>query len=129
MSLIVSRTDLARRTREIVDEVQRGQVVTVQSYGEDQIVLLDVLDYRILRAVAAYAQGRPAAGAVEEAISRYLAEEISLGKAAELLDITRWELTERLERAGVEVLMGPQTIEEAKRDAEVALKYLKGPND
>ena len=39
MSLTVSRTDLARRTREIVDQVQRGQIVTVQSSGEDKGVM------------------------------------------------------------------------------------------
>ena len=47
MDAVISRTELARNTREIVEQVRHGQTVIVQSYGEEQIVLLDALDYRL----------------------------------------------------------------------------------
>jgi len=50
----VSKTDLARRTRQIVDRARRGDTIIVESYGEEQVVVIDAVDYRILRAVAAY---------------------------------------------------------------------------
>ena len=43
---------------------------------------------------------------------------ISLGRAAELAGITRWELMDILVSRGVELRLGPVTIEEAR--AEVA---------
>jgi hypothetical protein len=55
MTLTISRTDLARNTREIVEQVRGGQTIVVQSYGQDQIVLLDMLDYKILRSLVNYA--------------------------------------------------------------------------
>ena len=50
----ISKTDLARRTRQVVDRARRGDTLIVESYGEEQVVVMDAADYRILRAVAAY---------------------------------------------------------------------------
>jgi prevent-host-death family protein len=50
----ISKTDLARRTRQVVDRARRGDTIIVESYGEEQVVVIDAVDYRILRAVAAY---------------------------------------------------------------------------
>ena len=44
MVTAISKTDLARNTREIVERVRSGQTIVVKSYGEEQIVLLDALD-------------------------------------------------------------------------------------
>ena len=35
----ISRTDLARRTRQAVDRVLRGDTLIVHSYGEEQVVI------------------------------------------------------------------------------------------
>ncbi len=51
---IISRTDLARHTRQVVDQVRRGHIFVVESYGEEQVAILDILDYRLLSAVATY---------------------------------------------------------------------------
>jgi prevent-host-death family protein len=51
---MISRTDLARHTRQMVDRVRRGDMLIVESYGEEQVVIMDVTDYRIIRAMAAY---------------------------------------------------------------------------
>ena len=116
----ISKTDLARRTRQIVDRVRRGDTLVVESYGEEQVVVMDILDYRILRAVATYHSLGPhhapvndpalepaglsaeqVEGAVREAggspqarwnrvIVAYLDGHVSLGRAATLLGLSRY---------------------------------------
>lgn len=123
MSITVSRTDLARNTREIVDQVRKGQTIFVQSYGEDQVVLLDALDYRILRALADYAVKETSASGGEvlnEVLQAYLAQHISLAKAAESLGLSRFELMERFERLGIPLRLGPSTVEETQQEVSAA---------
>lgn len=128
MTMTISRTDLARKTREIVEQVRRGETVIVESYGEEQIVLMDALDYRILRAVARHAtEPSPENGSavgVEAVVRQYLNEDVNLGRAAELLGISRWELHDRFHRLGVPLRMGPTTIEELREDVKVASESL-----
>ncbi len=118
----------------------------VESYGEEQVAILDVLDYRILRAVAAYhampahpapvseptvaprgldvgemqqaiadADGDPQAG-WNRVLAAYLDADISLGRAAELLGLSRFELADRFQRLGLPLLIGPANIDEALVD-------------
>lgn len=130
MNAVVSRTDLARNTREIVEQVRQGQTVFVQSYGEEQIVLLDALDYRLLRAAAAYglkqSAGRPGDDGLSEVVRLYLDEQISLSKAAELLGLSRYELMERFERLGVPIRIGPATIEDAIDEVKAVRQIASG---
>ena len=58
--ITISRTELARNTRQTVDRVKRGETILVKSFGEEQVAILDIHDYRLLRAVASY-QARPQA--------------------------------------------------------------------
>jgi len=112
----ISKTDLARRTREVLDQARRGQMIIVRSYGEDQVVLLDILDYRILKALASHVlapDARLSIDDTEKAIHAYLNEAISLAKAAELLGVSRYELLERFERMGLPLRQGPQAMDEA----------------
>ena len=115
MTTIVSKTDLARNTREIVERVRNGQTIIVKSYGEEQIVLLDALDYRILKASAGYAVKNPpgASDDLQSVIFAYLDERISFAKAAELIGLSRFDLMERFERVGIPLRQGPDTLEEA----------------
>ena len=53
-TLTISKTELARRTRQIVDRARRGEAIIVESYGEEQVAVIDAIDYRILSAVTAY---------------------------------------------------------------------------
>jgi predicted HTH domain antitoxin len=119
MQVTISRTDLARNTREIVDQVRKGYTVFVQSYGEDQIVLLDLLDYKILKALVDYALRETTdsrAGDVTEVMHRYLDEQISLAKASEILGLSRYELMERFERLEIPLRLGPETLEDAQEE-------------
>lgn len=116
----ISERELAHRTREIVNRVQHGELAVVESSGKEQVVLLDALDFRLLRALAACAMRNPeeADSPDTRAIRNFLDGEISLGKAAELLQLSRFELRERFDRLGVPIRLGPASLEEAR--AEVA---------
>jgi predicted HTH domain antitoxin len=117
MQVTISRTDLARNTREIVDQVRKGHTIFVQSYGEDQIVLLDLLDYKILKALVDYALQETSelqTGDVSAVMRLYLDEQISLAKASEMLGLSRYELMEHFERLGIPLRLGPETLEDAQ---------------
>ena len=142
--MIINRTDLARRTRQMVDRVRRGDTLIVESYGEEQVVLMDILDYRIMRAVAAYHRLPPHPSPVNDpniepqgsaevdlnndlqtrwnqVIAAYLDEQISLGRAATLLHLSRYELDERFRRLDIPRRLGAETVEEAQAEVETAL--------
>ena len=116
----VSETELARNTRQVLSDVQRGRTTLIESHGKPEAALMDIIDYRILRAVMrAYAQpiqtdaeaglSDQAVAAVEDldarygqVLSHYLSRSISLARAAKLLGIPWLELRTRclrLERA------------------------------
>lgn len=127
MTVTISRTDLARNTREVVDQVRRSQPVLVQSYGEDQVVLLDALDYRILKAVVNYAVSKVSAEVVDatddglnSTMRAYLNQDISLAKAAEQMSLSRFDLMERFERLGVPLRIGPASVDEAHDEVKTA---------
>ena len=146
ISETVSKTDLARRTRQVIDRTRRGHTLIVESYGEEQVVILDILDYRLLQAAASYHTLPPhvapirdeaiaprglseedvrkavdeAGGDVQAAWNRvvaaYLDGDISLGRAAQLLDLSRFELTARFNRLNLPLHLGPASTEEARAE-------------
>jgi prevent-host-death family protein len=126
MTITISRTDLARKTREIMEQVRQGQAVVVESYGQEQIVLLDALDYKLLRALGHYAAAQAslaeavAEDEVSQAVIAYLEQRISLSKMAEQLSLSRFDLMARFERLGIPLRLGPATIDEAREEIEAA---------
>ena len=136
MTLIqrVSRTDLARNTRRVLRDVQRGRTALIESHGEPEAALVDIVDYRILRAVMRYYAELPAndseTGLSEVAVQalddlneryalvfgRYLSGSISLARAAELLDMSWLELRTRCLRLDVPLRTAPQDAAEAASD-------------
>ncbi|MDX1688404.1 MAG: type II toxin-antitoxin system prevent-host-death family antitoxin [Candidatus Promineifilaceae bacterium] len=144
LSETVSKTDLSRRTRQIVERARRGHTLIVESYGEEQVAIMDVFDYRLLHAVAAYhtrphppddtatSQGlseRQMQSAIEHAggdvqagwdrvIAAYLDGDISLGRAADLLELSRFELRERFNRLNLPLRLGPADAEEARAERD-----------
>jgi prevent-host-death family protein len=116
-----SRTDLTRRTREILELVRRGQPAVIESYGKEQAVLLDAMDYRLLQGLAGLAAGRRESD-TERLLGRYLEEEISLAKLAEILGASRFELMGRFERLGLPLRLGPADLDEAREEVETARK-------
>ena len=143
-TMTISRTELARNTRQTVERVRRGETILVKSFGEEQIAMLDIHDYRLLRAVANY-KARPQApvahqeeapaglddARVEEAwnqqgpqaawdlvIHAYLDGDISLGRAAQLLGLNRFDLQARFHRLGLPLRSGPEDAAEALADLQ-----------
>jgi prevent-host-death family protein len=143
VSTVISKTDLARHARQVVDQARRGRPVIIESYGEEQVAVLDAADYRCLRALAAYyalpphpapvsdpslaprgldqsdvkaaiaaAEGDPQA-AWNRILAAYLDGDISLGRAAQLLGVDRFELTARLGRLELPLRLGSATQAEA----------------
>jgi predicted HTH domain antitoxin len=132
----ISKTDLARKIRQVFHSVQRGGTVIVESHGQPEAAILDIPDYYILRAVARYhaepLEVNPEAGLPDEAltslpeqerydlvIAHYLAEAISLGRAAELLELPWVDLRSRMHRLGVPIRVGPETVEALRVEVEV----------
>jgi len=135
----ISRTQLARKTRQVVEQVRRSGGVIVESYGKEQVAILDVQDYRLLLAMAAYrsqpphnapigdATGTPAGlsdSALEsdstalqsrwnQVMAAYMDGEISLGRAARLLELSRYEFIERCHRLNIPLHLGPLDSKEA----------------
>jgi len=122
---IISLSDLSQRTREILDRVQEGELAVVASGGEERIVLLDALDYRLLRALALCATGGGNNGDLLEAqvLRDYLDEKINLGKAAELLHLTRFELDASFLRLGIPLRRGACSTEDAQAEIAAARRH------
>ena len=135
----ISKTDLARKTRQVIRSVQRGGTVIIESHGQPEAAILDIPDYYILRAVTRYQAQPPVidpkAGLTEErlagvqepqerydmVIAHYLAGAISLARAAELLELPWIDLRARLHRLGAPVRIGPDNVDELRAELE-ALK-------
>ena len=135
----IRKTDLARNTREVLNDVMRGQTAVIESHGKAEAAIIDIVDYLILRAVMRYHARPPvvdadaglsdaAAAATQSQQARYdlvmayyLADAISLSRAAELLRLPSFDLRLRFVRLDVPLRLGPATVEEAVADMTVAL--------
>ena len=54
-------------------------------------------------------------------IGLYVLGEISLGKAAERTGVSRWEMEDLLQEAGVELRLGPESTEDLESEVDIAL--------
>ena len=117
---VISQTDLVDNASEIVERIRHGEMAVVESSGEEQIVLLDATDFRLLQALAACAteSSEPTEGIPHDAqvLRRYLNADINLGKAAEELGLSRLELQDRFLRLGVPLRIGASSMEDALRE-------------
>lgn len=134
----VRKTELSRNVRQVINSVQRGQTVIVENHGQPEVAIIDVLDYYIMRAFAHYHTNSSAVesggGLREEAVaeqptiqarydlvlSYYLANEISLSRAAELLDMLRLDLQTRFIRLELPIHISPLDQAEAEEDVAQA---------
>ncbi len=135
----ISKTDLARKTHQIIRNVQRGQMAIVESHGQAEAAIMDIIDYRILRAMAAYSSAPSASDFIpdeqairnladeqeryDQVLSAYLAEAISLARAAELLDLPVIDLRFRFARLDVPLRLGTATEDEAAQEIEQAADW------
>jgi len=141
---IVRKTDLARNTRQIIRNVVRGQTAVVESHGQPEVAIVDIIDYYLQRAALNYYAQSPQvdveaglsdedvqqAGGEQErynlVMAHYLGEAISLGRAAELLDLPWMDLRLRLARLGIPLRLGPQSIEDLRAEIEAIEESKRG---
>jgi predicted HTH domain antitoxin len=142
----VRKTDLARSTRQVINNVLRGQTAVVESHGQPEVAIMDIVDYRITRAVMRYYAQQPKID-VEEGLAdqqvtstldpqerfnlilaHYLAGAISLGRAAELLELPWLDLRTRFQRLDVPLRVAPSNFQEALLDIEVAEEWAEPPS-
>jgi len=142
----VRKTDLARNTRQVINAVLRGQTALVEHHGQPEVVIIDIVDYCILRAVMRYYARRPqvdaAAGLAERdvaelsdpqdrfnlVLAHYLGGAVSLGRAAELLGLSWLDLRTRCLRLDVPLRTAPGELSEARADAEAAEAWAMTPH-
>jgi hypothetical protein len=120
-----SRADLTGKPQEVADRVHHGEVAVIEGFCQGPVVLLDALDFRLLQALAQCAIDEKERAQEPEdqdvrTLRAYLADDISLGKAAELMNLSRFELQERFLRLGVPLRIGPGTLDEAWAEIQAA---------
>ena len=141
----VRKTDLARDTHRVINAVLRGQTAVVESHGQPEVAIIDIVDYRILRAVMRFYAQQPTidvqaglSDADVEATSEpqarfdlvmahYLAGDISLGRAGELLGLSWLDLRTRCLRLDVPVRAAPADLTGAREDVEAVEAWAKIP--
>ena len=134
----IPKTELARNTRQVINSVLRGQPAVVESYGQPEVAIIDIVDYYIVRAVMRYYAHQPeidpegglpdqeveatadSQERFDSVLAHYLGRAISLSRAAELLDLSWLDLRTRCLRLDVPLRVGPTDLDEAQADVEVA---------
>jgi len=137
------KTELARNTRQIIRAAQRGQTVVIEHHGQPEVAIIDIADYHILRAFAHYHTHPPhvetVGGLSDEAVAAqpslqtqydlilayYLADEISLSRAAELLGLPWLDLRTRFLRLDIPLRAAPADLAEAQADVANAVAWFE----
>ena len=141
----VRKTDLARHTHQVISAVQRGRPALIESHGQPEAAIIDIIDYRILRAVMRYYAQPPqvavADGLADQvlaqlsdlqarydvALAHYLAGAISLARAAELLELPWLDLRTRCLQLDVPLRPAPADLGEARADVASAVAWAAQP--
>jgi predicted HTH domain antitoxin len=133
----VRKTDLARNTSQIIRNVLRGKTTVIESHGQPEVAMIDIVDFQLQRAAVHYfgaPQEYEKNFEINEAdlkalssddqthydlvLGHYMALHLSLARAAELLGMSSHELRMRLVRLDIPLRTGPQTAEEAQEEIE-----------
>ena len=137
----IPKTSLARKTREVLQAVQRGQTVVVEHHGQPEVAIVDIIDYYLLRAAMHYHAHSPsvedesglsddAVAALELAqeqtnlvLAHYLAGGISLSRAAKLLQLPWLDLRTRFLRLDIPLRTAHRDADEIATDLRNAADY------
>lgn len=140
-SVHIPKTELARNTRQIIRAVQRGQTAIIESHGQPEVAIVDIIDYQIMRAVLSYynhpVEVDTTAGLANEVVAaasfpqerynlilaHYLGGAISLARVAELLELSWLDLRTRFLRLDIPLRNAPADLAEAKEDIDTAIKW------
>ena len=116
---VVSKTELARRTREVIDRVRHGgRHVVVENYGSPEVAIIDIEEYRHLMALAQRESEAERRRQEESLIDRLTAtRRLTRQEAAEVIAHARDEVQRLLSEGGVE---GDGKEREREREREIA---------
>jgi hypothetical protein len=132
----VRKTDLARNTSQVIRKVLRGQTAVIESHGQPEAALMDIIDFLLQRAAMEYL-GNPQKfeedieispvmldalpdeqGRYDMVLGHYLSLHLSLAKAGDLLGMTSHEIRSRLVRLGIPLRVGPTSADEVRKEIE-----------
>ena len=132
----IRKTDLARNTSQVIRKVLRGQTAVIESHGQPEAALMDIVDFQLQRAAMKYF-GKPQKFEEDIEISpamldslpdeqarydlvlgHYMSLHLSLAKAGELLDMTFNEIRSRMVRLDIPLRIGPSSIDEVKAEID-----------
>lgn len=144
---VIDQTEFAEHLDAVINQARHGRTILVQEQGENQVAIMSTLDFYLLRAMAAYRARQPAPindstmaprglalseikpfttsdesavrGRWETVIAAYLDGDISLGRAATLLGISRFELINCFNRLELPLHLGSMQIAEARAELQV----------
>ncbi len=116
---LVTRTELIRESGDVFDKLLRGRAALIEKHRKPQAVLLDIYDFYGLRAAAAFEIKKfditpgdldqvvdnceDEAETYLQVIGYYLAGEIGVSRAADLLDVPEEELSARFQRLEIPI--------------------------
>lgn len=139
----ISRSELAGQLDAVLDAVHGGVPAIVEQDGRPEATILDVVDYRLLRA-AARATGSQKRVDVEDELSDerlaaladeqerydlilryYLADGLSTGRLAELLNLPWVDVRARFSRLGLPFFSGPESVDELTEEVRSARAWLR----
>jgi prevent-host-death family protein len=141
----IPKTELARHVRQVIKAVQRGQMAVVESHGEPEAAIIDIVDYHLLRAAMHFyaypPQIDPQTGLTDEVVTgvtdvqarynlvlaHYLSGAISLARAAELLQLSWLDLRTRCLRVDIPVRTAPTDLTSVLEDAATAAAWPQSP--
>ena len=141
----IRKTDLARNTSQVIRNVLRGQTAVIESHGQPEAALMDIVDFQFQRAAMQYF-GNPQkfeedieiSPAMLEALpdeqarydlvlGHYLSLHLSLAKAGELLGMTSHDIRSRLVRLEIPLRVGPTTADEIRDELESIENWESNP--
>lgn len=96
--------------------MEARELVQAQLYSSEEEVVRDALRY-LLRA-------RPEAR-IQVAVHRYQTEDLSLARAASLAGVSWAQMKEILLEKGIQPRLGPESVEEARREVEVLREFFE----
>ena len=99
---VVSKTELARRTREVIDRVRHGgRHVVVENYGSPEVAIIDIEEYRHLMQLAEQEREALRRRQEESLIDRLTAtRRLTRQEAAEVIAHAREEIQRLLAEGG-----------------------------
>ncbi len=130
----IRKTDLARNTSQVIRDVLRGRTAVVESHGQAEVAIIDIIDYRIQRALISFFTQEQAMRdqgdrvyqvtmeiddvqvLYNQALGQYLAGLVSLSRTAEILDLPVLDLRMRFTRLGIPLRQGVESIDEIEED-------------